>query len=100
MRITYETARFADAYGFGVETIFLWREFYIRNDIYNLRDYFNGDGDFIVAKDGNKIVGVLDYCRFSNNKLYIESIYVLKEYHGLGIGKNLFKIAVLCMMIL
>ena len=47
-----------------------------------------------VAVDGNKIVGIMTYGKSRDNNYpdsgEIYSIYVLKEYQGLGIGKDLF----------
>ena len=50
--------------------------------------------NFYVALDGNKVVGIMSYGK-SRNQDYIDSgeiksIYILKDYQGLGLGKSLF----------
>ena len=50
--------------------------------------------NFYVALDDNKVVGIMSYGK-SRNQDYIDSgeiksIYILKDYQGLGLGKSLF----------
>lgn len=50
--------------------------------------------NFYVALDNNKVVGIMSYGK-SRNQDYIDSgeiksIYILKDYQGLGLGKSLF----------
>ena len=54
------------------------------------------NGKYYVALDNNQVVGILcvQYQEDESYKEYGElgAIYVLKDYQGLGIGKELFKI--------
>jgi ribosomal protein S18 acetylase RimI-like enzyme len=49
---------------------------------------------YYVATHNNKVIGILYFDKSQNEKYsnhgYLNSIYVLKEYHGLGLGKQLF----------
>lgn len=51
-----------------------------------------------VLTDNNKIIGILNYKPNQNEKYknygYLESIYILTEHHGKGLGKVLFKKAI------
>ena len=64
----------------------------------NIKDFLSKTTTYYVAEVDNKIVGILHYSKCNDDKYkkygQIGAIYVLKEYQGLGIGKNLFKIAV------
>lgn len=61
----------------------------------------DNDGDldkYLVCEVDGEIVGICQYSK-SNNKNYQNSgllgaLYVLKKYQGLGIGKELFRLAV------
>lgn len=54
--------------------------------------------NFHVLTENNKIIGILNYKPNQNEKYkdygYLESIYILKEYQGKGLGKLLFKKAI------
>ena len=56
-------------------------------------------GNYIVAKTCDKVAGILAYsvCCDDNYSDYghLDALYVLKNYQGLGIGKELFKKAIL-----
>ena len=64
----------------------------------NIKDFLNKTNTYYVAEIDNKIIGIMHYSKCNDDKYknygQIGAIYVLKEYKGLGIGKNLFKIAV------
>lgn len=51
-----------------------------------------------VAIDNDKIIGIMSYGKSRNNEYpesgEIYSIYILKEYQGLGIGKKLFMVGI------
>ena len=51
-----------------------------------------------VLTDNDKVIGILHYKPNQNEKYkdygYLESIYILTEYHGQGLGKQLFKKAI------
>ena len=51
-----------------------------------------------VAIDNDKVIGIMSYGKSRNDEYSesgeIYSIYVLKEYQGFGIGKNLFMIGI------
>jgi predicted GNAT family N-acyltransferase len=45
------------------------------------------DNDFFVAKCKNKIIGIMEI----RNRNHISLFFVLKEFHGKGIGRKLFE---------
>lgn len=53
---------------------------------------------FHVLTEEDKVIGILHYKPNQEEKYkdygYLESIYVLKEHHGKGLGKELFKKAI------
>jgi len=53
---------------------------------------------YFVAEVDGKVVGICYYDNFKNDKYkdygYLGAIYLLEEYQSLGIGKEMFKIAV------
>lgn len=53
-----------------------------------VRERINNNYDYIVILVDNKIVGYSLYL-VSNNKVYLDSLYLLKKYHNLGLGKKL-----------
>jgi GNAT superfamily N-acetyltransferase len=67
--------------------------------------YFDSNGKkifFLIAKDGNKIIGTIAYgkpnidiekyySKKPDNIIEIKSLYVLPDYQGKGIGTKLFK---------
>lgn len=114
MNIIYEYATENDAYGINYVAAHSWKETYtgllpddyLNNRITNipnktettkefLRTY---NGTYIVAKDKGKVVGILAFSPAQEEKYqeygHLEALYVLKQYQGLGIGKELFKKAV------
>jgi len=51
-----------------------------------LERYNNGTSHFYIAKSNNEIIGILEV----KNKDHISLFFVKKEFHGKGIGKQLF----------
>lgn len=114
MNIIYKNANENDAYGIEYVSAHSWKETYsgllpdewlnkrienIDKKIENTKKFINEfDGKYIVAKDNDRVVGILTYGPSKNKKYsdygYLGAIYVLKEYQGYGIGKELFKLAV------
>lgn len=112
--IKYSYATFADAYGINYVAAHSWKETYsgllpnkyLDDRIKNISSKteatkkFLGtyNGKYIVAKDKGKVIGILAFCPSMNEKYkeygYLNAIYVLKDYQGYGIGKELFKRAV------
>lgn len=45
---------------------------------------------YIIAKDGDKVVGMC-YAVIHEDKNQLQAIYILPEYHGKGIGTNLWE---------
>ena len=114
MNIKYSCLTEEDAYGIEYVAAHSWKETYtgllpdeyLNNRIINIinkverrkefiRTY---NGKYIGAKDKDKVIGILAISTPQEEKYkeygHLEAIYVLKEYHGYGIGKELFKIAV------
>lgn len=114
MEISYSKATDGDAYGINYVSAYTWKETYANllpeeylnnkiknfpNKIEKTKDFLKiYNGEYIVAKDKEKIVGILSFCPSKDEKYkeygHLDAIYVLKEYHGLGIGRELFKRAV------
>ena len=114
MEITYSNATLDDAYGICYVSAHSWKETYtgllpddyLNNRINNISNKVEGTkkflkefkGTYIVAKDDSKVVGILAFGPAQEEQYkdygHIEAIYVLKDYQGLGIGKELFKRAV------
>ena len=114
MNIKYSYATEDDAYGIDYVSAHSWKETYsgllpdeyLNNRINNIPNKTNRtkeflksyNGKYIVAKDEEKVVGILAFCPYKEEKYkeygYLEAIYVLKDYQGHGIGKELFKKAV------
>lgn len=109
MNIIYDKATLDDAYGIAYVSAHSWKETYtnllpdeyLDNRIKNIEEssertkkfLTNFDGEYIVAKDKDSVIGILAY-NVKDDIGHIEAIYVLKDYQGYGIGKQLFKIAV------
>ena len=114
MNITYGIANSEDAYGIEYVSAHSWMETYlgllpddylnnrirnIENKIEDTKNFLkNYDGKYIVAKDDDRVIGILVYGYSKEEKYkeygHLDAIYVLKDYQGLGVGKELFKIAV------
>lgn len=114
MNIIYKKADENDVYGVEYVSAHSWKETYsgllpdewlnkrienIDKNIENTKNFLqNFDGKYIVAKDNDKVVGILTYGPSKDERYndygHLEAIYVLKEYQGYGIGKELFKLAV------
>lgn len=114
--IRYEEATLEDAYGIEYVSSHSWKETYsgiiddkflddrianIENRVERTKNYLQEfrkthDGNYIVAKDDDKVIGFVTYHEDEHNDNgYIGALYLLKEYQGQGIGKELFKIAVI-----
>lgn len=111
MNITYDKATFDDSYGIAYVSAYSWKETYfgllpddyldgrvdnISNNVSNIKKFLEDyDGIYMVAKDKEKVVGILAYNANDNDEYgHLDALYVLKDYQGLGIGKELFKQAV------
>lgn len=51
--------------------------------------YAEPEGSFLVAKDGNRIVGCAGLKKLEDGICEMKRLYVLDEYKGQGIGKRL-----------
>lgn len=100
-------ANIDDAYGVEYVASYSWLETYkgfmpddyLINRVNNIdtrkirtAKFISEHDNYYVAIIDNKIVGIL-YFNIKDSKGYLEAIYVLKEYQGLGIGKTFFKMA-------
>lgn len=114
MNIKYSYSTEEDAYGIEYVAAHSWKETYtgllpdeyldnriinINNKVERTKEFIRTyNGKYIVAKDKDKVIGILAISTPQEEKYkeygHLEAIYVLKEYHGYGIGKELFKIAV------
>ena len=116
MNITYREATIDDYKGIYYVSCYSWEETYrgympdeylddrinnfegrsLKTKKYLEKLDFDGDLDkYLVSLVDGKIVGICQYSK-SLNDSYADSgllgaLYVLKEYQGLGIGKELFK---------
>lgn len=113
LNIVYRKANLDDAYGIAYVSAYSWKETYtgllpddyLANRISNIdksldstKKFIEEHPNYFVAALNNKIVGICNY-DINNNDTYkdyghIGALYVLKEYQNVGIGKELFKIAV------
>ena len=109
MNITYNKATLDDAYGIAYVSAYSWKETYFKqlpqeyldNRVNNIevatektKNYLSTyTGGYYVAKDNDKVIGIV---AFENKDEigYLGALYLLKQYHGHGIGKHLFTIAV------
>ena len=114
MNIKYSYSTEEDAYGIEYVAAHSWKETYtgllpdeyldnriinINNKVERTKEFIRTyNGKYIGAKDKDKVIGILAISTPQEEKYkeagHLEAIYVLKEYHGYGIGKELFKIAV------
>lgn len=114
MNIKYSYLTEEDAYGIEYVAAHSWKETYtsllpdeyldnriinINNKVERRKEFIRTyNGKYIGAKDKDKVIGILAISIPQEEKYkeygHLEAICVLKEYHGYGIGKELFKIAV------
>lgn len=111
-KVIYRKATLDDAYGIEYVASHSWKETYydfmpksyLDNRIANIetraertREFLKNNDNYYVAIINNKIIGILYYSNSKEEKYqnygYLGAIYVLKDYQGLGIGKELFKMA-------
>ena len=109
MAVIYRKCEVEDAYQFkNVEALTFYDTYkdilpkdFLENKVNSINSELSFTNRFLenngsynyVACDGNKIVGILSFNIF-NKCGHIDSLYVLPEYQGNGIGKSLFRIAV------
>lgn len=113
MNINYKFANETDAYGIAYVSAYSWMETYsellpksyledrinnINSSVEKTRSFIRNHPNYLVALVDDKIVGICEYEKSSDNKRLdygrIGALYVLKKYQGYGIGKELFKRAV------
>lgn len=119
MNITYRKARIDDYEGIYYVSCYSWDETYRgfmpdeylddRIDNFTERslktkaylEKLNKDGDldkYLVCEVDGEIVGICQYSKSQNNNYQdsglLGALYVLKKYQKLGIGKELFRLAV------
>lgn len=111
--VIYRKATENDAFDIEFVAAYSWMQTYsnlmpydyLKNRIDNIekkvdsvKDFLGKTDTYYVAEVNDKIVGIMHYskCNDNNYQNYgqIGAIYVLKDYQGLGIGKELFRIAV------
>lgn len=110
MNVGYRKANLNDAYGIAYVSAYSWYETYngllpsdylehrindIDNKIDVTKKFIKEHPNYLVATVDNKIVGICEY-EASDNEEYgrIGALYVLKDYQKIGIGKELFKMAI------
>lgn len=110
MNINYSLALPKAAYGIAYVNVHSWQETYngllpddyLENRIKNIdkkvmstKEFIeNFDGKYYVAKDEDKVIGILAIKEKDESYGYLEALYVLKEYQGYGVGRELFKISI------
>lgn len=113
MNIVYRKATVGDAYGIAYVSAYSWKETYtgllpedyleyrinnINNKVDDTKNFIKKHPNYLVSVANNKVVGICNYDRSNNANYsdygYIGALYVLKEYQGIGIGKELFKMAI------
>ena len=113
MNINYRKTTIDDAYGVEYVSSHSWKETYwdymphdylenrvqtIEQKVERATNLLKNTNTYYVVEIDNQVIGILHYKESQNEKYkgygYLESIYVLKKYQGLGIGKELFKIAI------
>lgn len=59
------------------------------------KEITEGKSNYIVAEDGEKIIGMLKYSKADqeNDTAEIKALYILKEYQKQGIGKKMVNMA-------
>lgn len=63
------------------------------DDLSNIKEIYSGKGNFWVALDGEDVVGTVAVRDMGNNIAKLKRMFVLVEYHGSGIGKELLDCA-------
>ncbi len=115
--IKYQEATEEDAYGFEYVAAISWKNTYwellsqerlenrvkrlncneeLKIKLDSLKEYIkNNPGKVFVAKDNDKVIGILEISEKSqyDGYGYLKSLYVLPEYKGKKIGKELFTLA-------
>ena len=123
MNISYRSAKVSDYEGIYYVSCYSWEETYrgfmpdeylddrinnfeersLRTKKYLEHLEFEGEiENYLVCEVDGKIVGICQYSKTQNDN-YADSgllgaLYVLKDYQGLGIGKELFRLAVVGLM--
>lgn len=111
--IEYRFATFEDAYQVAYVAAHSWYETYkgfmpdeyLENRIKNIdesaiktKNFILNNPRYLVATYNEKVVGICYYSESQNNDYpnsgLLGALYVLKEYQGKNIGKNLFKMAI------
>ena len=114
MKVIYRRAIVDDAYGVEYVAAYSWKDTYsgllpdeylntrikqidIRKE--KTREFLRNNPNYLVATtDDNKVIGICYYCDCNIDKYdgygRIGALYLLKEYQGLGIGKELFKLGI------
>lgn len=65
-----------------------WKNYFERM---NFQEYNNSDNIFyIVLNENDEIIGTIGGIKKENNTLYMNSLYVRKDYRKLGIGTKLY----------
>ena len=113
MNIKYSYATEDDAYGINYVSAYSWKETYsgllpdeylnnkinnFPNKILETKEFLKSfEGKYVVAKDEDKVIGILCFSKPKKEEFldygHLGAIYVLKKYQGLGIGKELLRIA-------
>ncbi|MBE6161350.1 MAG: GNAT family N-acetyltransferase [Firmicutes bacterium] len=113
MEIKYEKATEKDAYAIRYIGAHSWKETYkglVSDEYLNYKvEHFedgiekqkkilqNENNNFYIAKVDDKTVGFVSYGNYEDEKYkeygHIGALYLLKDYQGYGIGRELFKIA-------
>ncbi len=113
MNIIYRKANIGDAYGIRYVAAYSWLESYkgllpdsyLKNKIKNIDleldrtiNYIKNNSNYMVCLDNDRIIGICNYGKCNINKYNnygrIEALYLLEEYQKMGIGKEMFRIAV------
>lgn len=111
--IIYRKATIEDAYQIEYVAAHSWKETYtgympdeyleeriltIENKVERAQKLLINVDTYYVAEVDKKVVGILYYKKSLDEKYkdygYLDSIYVLKDYQKIGIGKKLFEIAI------
>ena len=112
-KVIYRKATIEDAYQIEYVGAHSWNESYqnfmpkdylknrintLANKVERAKELLSKTDTYYVAEVDGNIIGIV-YVKESLNKDfkehgYLDSLYVLKEFQGYGIGKQLFKIAI------
>lgn len=110
--VSCRKANIDDAYGIEYVASHSWKETYydfmpknyldsrianIESRTERTREFLKNNDNYWVATANDKIIGILYFSNSKEEKYknygYLGAIYILKDYQGLGIGKELFKVA-------